>query len=267
MLGILNGPITAAYHLVTGLALWLSPLGPSLATALAIVVFTILVRLVLSPLSFFAFGGQASMSRLQPKVAALRSRFAGQPERLQRELTELYRTEGGGMLTGCLPLLLQLPFFSVMYRLFRSATVAGKPSGLLSRELLGAPLGSHWLSGGGPASAQGLVFLGLFALIGMAAFLAARAARKAGPPPAAGAAPPAGMAALTRILPYSTLIIAAFAPLAAGIYLLTTTLWTTAERAVIRRLHPAGRQTMAVSAAEPGNAGPAGRRRSAVQPR
>jgi len=47
---------------------------------------------------------------------------------------------------------------------------------------------------------------------------------------------PAALGALTRVLPYSTLAIAAFVPLAAGIYLLTTTSWTAAERAVLRRL-------------------------------
>ena len=69
------------------------------------------------------------------------------------------------MLTGCLPLLLQLPFFSVMYRLFLSGTVGGKANELLHRTLFGTPLGSHWLSGPGPISGQGLVFLGLFALL------------------------------------------------------------------------------------------------------
>jgi YidC/Oxa1 family membrane protein insertase len=231
MLGILTGPITAAYHLVSWLALVLSPLGTGLATPAAIVLFTIAVRMLLSPLSFLAFRGQATMSQLQPKVAELRSRYSGQPERLQRELTDLYRTEGGGLLTGCLPLLLQLPFFSVMYRLFLSRTVAGRPNSLLSRDLLGTPLGSHWLAGGGLVSGHGLVFLALFTLIGAAAFLTARLAKPASPAPAQ----PAGMSAISRILPYSTLLIAAFVPLAAGIYLFTTTLWTTAERAVIRR--------------------------------
>ncbi len=69
------------------------------------------------------------------------------------------------MYAGCLPLLLQLPFFSVMYRLFLYHSVAGSPNTLLTHRLLAAPLGSSWLGGAGPLSAQGAVFAGLFLLL------------------------------------------------------------------------------------------------------
>ncbi len=241
MPGFLSDPMGVAYHIVFALAQLLTPVSGALATAAAIVVFTLAVRLLLSPLSFYAYRGQASMSALQPKVAGLRKRYANQPERLQRELTALYRAEGGGMLAGCLPLLLQLPFFSVMYRLFLSRTVAGRPNGLLSRDLLTTPLGSHWLTAPGPASIHGLVFLGLFALLAVVAFLTARSA---GATTQAGTGPAGQQGALGvlgKIVPYTTLAIAAFVPLAAVIYLVTTTSWTTAERAILRRL-PAARR-------------------------
>jgi YidC/Oxa1 family membrane protein insertase len=124
-----------------------------------------------------------------------------------------------------------------MYRLFLSATVAGRPNSLLTRNLLSTPLGSHWLTGPGPASTQGLLFLGLFALLAAAAFVAARVSRTAGPGQGASGQPgqPAGLGLVGRILPYTTVVIAAFVPLAAGIYLLTTTVWTAAERALLRR--------------------------------
>lgn len=234
MLGFLSAPMRVAYHLVVSLAQLLTPLPGGLATVAAIVVFTMAVRLLLSPLSYHAFRGQASMSALQPKVAELRKRYGSQPERLQRELTALYRAEGGGMLAGCLPLLLQLPFFSIMYRLFLSKTVGGQANWLLSRDLLATPLGSHWLTGVGPASAQGLLFLGLFALLAGVGFLTARATRAAGPAAALAPGQPAGLGVLSRIVPYTTVVIAAFVPLAAGIYLLTTTSWTAAERALFR---------------------------------
>jgi YidC/Oxa1 family membrane protein insertase len=237
MLGILSAPVGVAYHIVVALSVLLTPLGSGLATAAAIIVFTIGVRLLLSPLSYHAVRGQASISALQPKITALRKRYQNQPDKLQQELTALYRTEGSGMLAGCLPLLLQLPFFSIMYRLFLSGTVAGGRNSLLTKDLLTTPLGSHWLTGPGPASTQGLLFLGLFALLAAAAFVAARVSRAASPVPVAAGQPgqPAGLGLLSRILPYTTVVIAAFVPLAAGIYLLTTTAWTAAERAVLRR--------------------------------
>src|SRR5215472_6647979 len=233
MLGFLSAPIGVAYHIVVALSLFLNPLGSGLATAAAIVAFTVGVRLLLSPLSYHAFRGQARLSALQPKITELRKRYRNQPDKLQQEMTALYRVEGGGMLAGCLPLLLQLPFFSIMYRLFLSKTVDGRANWLLSRDLLTTPLGSHWLTGAGPASTQGLLFLGLFALLAGVGFLTARATRAAAP---AAVAPgqPAGLGVLSRIAPYTTVVIAAFVPLAAGIYLLTTTSWTAAERALFR---------------------------------
>jgi YidC/Oxa1 family membrane protein insertase len=238
MLGFLNAPLGAAYYLLFTLAHVLTPLAAGLATAAAIVIFTAAVRLLLSPLSFAALRGQAGLTVLQSRAAELRTRYAHQPDRLQRELAALYQAQGGTLLAGCLPLLVQLPFFSVLYRLFLSRTVAGRPNALLARNLLGAPLGSHWLAGAGLLSAHALVFLGLFALLAGACFAVARISQSTSRTrPAPGSAEPGTRLAglLGRVLPYSTVIIAAFVPLAAGLYLLTTTSWTAAERAAWRR--------------------------------
>jgi YidC/Oxa1 family membrane protein insertase len=81
---------------------------------------------------------------------ALRQRYGKQPERLQREMAALYKREGTSMFAGFAPLLLQWPFLSVMYLLFRSPTVGGTANTLLTHDLFGVPLGAHWLSGAGP---------------------------------------------------------------------------------------------------------------------
>jgi YidC/Oxa1 family membrane protein insertase len=247
MLGFLSAPVGVAYHLVVALTVALTPLTGGLAAAAAIVLVTLAVRLLLSPLSFTALRGQASISALQTRIAELRAKYAHQPERLQREVTALYQAEGGGLLAGCLPLLLQLPFFSVLYRLLESRVVAGRPNALLSAKVLAAPLGSHWLTGAGPLSGQGLVFLGLFALLAAACFAVARVARAAAATPPGDPSPAAGLA---RMLPYLTVVIAAFAPLAAGLYLVTSTGWSAAERAIWRRR--TSRAGQAPTAATPG---------------
>ena len=271
-------PVDAAYHVVSGLAALLAPLAGGLATAAAIAGFTVAIRLLLLPLSYRAMRGMAAQARIAPRVQALQKQHAGQPDRLQRELAALYQSEGTSMFAGCLPVLVQWPVLSVLYLLFRSPRIAGAPNTLLSHGLFGAPLGSHWLGGAGPFSAQGAVFAGLFLLLAGIGWLSARLVRRVGVPAAAPGATATGpdatasgpgtttakptrtpaaratrptatgppdatggstaasvSAALARVVPYFTVAVAAFVPLAAGLYLLTTTAWTLAERAFVQR--------------------------------
>jgi YidC/Oxa1 family membrane protein insertase len=237
MSSFLGVPVDAAYHLVSGLTGILTPVLGGLAAVAAIVAFTMAVRALLMPLSLRALRGQAAQARLAPQLVALRQRHAKQPERLQREMSALYKREGTSVFAGFAPLLLQWPFLSVMYLLFRSPTVGGTTNTLLTRDLLGVPLGAHWLSGAGPGSAQGAVFLGVFALLAGLCWLSARLAQRMTAAAASARPAPAGAGRpglLLRALPYLTVVIAAFAPLAAGIYLLTSLAWSLAERMLWR---------------------------------
>jgi YidC/Oxa1 family membrane protein insertase len=255
MSGFLGVPIDAAYHLVSLFVGFLTPLLGGLAAAAAIVGFTMAVRLLLLPLSYRAMRGMAAQARMVPLVQNLQKRYAGQPDRLQRELTAAYQAEGTSMFAGCLPLLVQWPAFAVLSLLFRSAHVGGAPNALLTHSLFGAPLAGYWLGGAGPFSTPGAVFAGLFLLLAGLGWLSARMTRRAGSTAAAagagdmaGAGDTAGAgavagtaatsgtpAALIRLLPFATVAIAAFVPLAAGLYLATSTAWTLAERAVLGR--------------------------------
>jgi len=236
MSSFLGVPVDAAYHLVSGLTGILTPALGGLAAVAAIVAFTMAVRLVLMPLSLRALRGQAAQARLAPQLVALRQRYGKQPERLQREMAALYKREGTSMFAGFVPLLLQWPFLSVMYLLFRSPTVGGTVNTLLTHDLFGVPLGAHWLSGAGPldlASAHGVVFVGLFALLAGLCWLSARLGRLMAAQATGATAGSPGL--LVSALPYVTVVIAAFAPLAAGIYLLTTLAWSLAERMLYSR--------------------------------
>src|SRR5579863_2118200 len=197
MTSLFGVPVDAMYHLISGLTGVLTPVLGGVAAVAAIIVFTMAVRAVLGPLSFRAMRGQAVQARLAPELQALQKRYAKQPERLQREMTALYKREGTSLFAGITPLLLQWPLLSVVYILFRSPQVAGKPNTLLSHDLLGVPLGMHWLSGAGAASLQGLVFLGVFAVLAALVWLSARlgrqmAAAQAAVAPAAAAPAKAG---------------------------------------------------------------------------
>ncbi|MFJ6216462.1 YidC/Oxa1 family membrane protein insertase [Streptomyces sp. NPDC092296] len=243
VLSVLDPAVGLAHHAVAGLA-------QVVPTAAAIVVFTICVRLLLHPLARASARGEKARARLAPQVAEVRRRHHRDPERLQQALTELYRKEGASPVAGCLPMLLQMPFFSVMYRLFTRPTAGGAPDDLLHHTLFGVPLGSHVTAAHGPQLA---VFLGLYALlaaVGAVSFVRARRTAAATPAPTpteqakqtnrpTSADPSARAAALAPYLSFGTVLFAALVPLAAGLYLLTTTAWTVAERALLHRPAPA----------------------------
>ncbi|WP_354640656.1 YidC/Oxa1 family membrane protein insertase [Kitasatospora camelliae] len=192
-------------------------------TAVAVVLFTVAVRLALHPLARAAARGEKARARLAPQVAELNRRHKDRPERLQAALAELYREEGSSPFAGCLPMLVQLPFFSVMYRLFTT------PNDLLDHTLAGVPLGLH--VGSAHGAGQLLVFGALYAGLAAVGYAGFRRARRT---PAEGAAAVPG----ARLLPYlsfGTVLFAALVPLAAGLYLLTTTAWSAAERAWLHR--------------------------------
>jgi YidC/Oxa1 family membrane protein insertase len=231
MTAIFGVPVDAAYHLVFALTSVLTPVLGGLAAVAGIILLTMAVRLLVLPLSFRAMRAQAVQAKLAPKSQALRAKYAKHPERLQRELTALYKREGTSMFASLWPVLLQWPALSVMYLLFRSAQVSGQPNKLLGHDLLGVPLGMHWLGGAGAVSVQGLVFLGVFALLAVFCWLSARLARALLPAPSAGGG---GAGALGTLLPYLIVLIAAFAPLAAAVYLVASTAWSVIERRLFR---------------------------------
>ncbi len=222
----LDGAVGAAYHLVTALVRGLEPLFAGGAAAAAIIVFTAGVRLLLLPLTLRQIRGARATARVLPQALQIRERHRDDPARMSSELAALYRAEGASPLGGCLPALLQAPFFMVMYRLFVSPSVAGHPNALLSHGLFGVPLADRLLAGPllGP---HGLVFLGVLGLVAVVAWLSAHRLRRLGQP------------WLVRVLPFGTVAFAAIVPLAAGLYLLTTTGWTALENAVLRRDPPA----------------------------
>ncbi|MFJ8671375.1 YidC/Oxa1 family membrane protein insertase [Streptomyces sp. NPDC093589] len=219
----------------------IDPLFGTAATAAAIVLVTLAVRAALHPLARAAARGEKARSALAPQIAELQRKHKGHPERLQKAMTALYAETGSSPLAGCLPTLLQLPVFFLMYHLFSTGGGA-----LLDHTLLGAPLGGHWtqaLADGGVLGPHGLVYLALFALIAGVAtwnFRRARATMAAAPEASAGAGAAAvpGMARMAKLMPllsFGTLITVAVVPLAAGLYMVATTTWTACERALLHR--------------------------------
>ncbi|GAB7182977.1 YidC/Oxa1 family membrane protein insertase [Kitasatospora sp. Ki12] len=216
VLAVLDPAVAVAHTVVAAIA-------HVLPTALAIVLFTVAVRLALHPLARAAARGEKARAVLAPKVTALRKKYEKRPEKLQEALAEMYRKEQVSPFAGCLPLLVQIPFFSVMYRLFTT------PNDLLDHTLFGVPLGLH--VGGAQGAGQVAVFGVLYAGLAAVGFVNYRRARRAA---AAQPAPQPG-AGLLPYLSFGSVLFALLVPVAAALYLLTTSAWSAAERAWLYR--------------------------------
>ena len=225
MPSFLEAPVTGAYHLVTSLVSTIEPLAGTYAAVIAIVLCTLAIRLLLLPLSVRAHRGLRARTALMPQLKAITERHRNDPERLQREIAKLQAESGTSMFAGLLPTLAQLPFFWLMYTLFSRAVVAGESNQLISGSLLGAPLGLHW-----PVVTATPAFLALAVLLAVVAFFSARLQLRQLDETATPLT-----RRLAMVLPFGTLATAAFVPLAAGLYLVTTTTWTVLERTVLQR--------------------------------
>ena len=222
-------PLAAAigvlYTAVSSLTTAFTPLLGAASAAAAIVALTMIVRTILLPLGFAQVRGELARLALAPKLREVQRKHGNNPARLRREIAALYQREGTSPLVGCLPALAQAPVFMVLYGVFLTSEIGGQANVLLTSTLGWVPLGARVLDAAG---ADLLVFAALFALlIGVAALT-----RWLTP------APPADTlgGGLIRMLPFGTVFVAAIVPLAAGLYLLTTTAWTVTERTVLRRV-------------------------------
>ncbi len=88
---------------------------------LAVVILTIGVRLVLSPLSIRAIRSQREMSAIQPQIKELQERHKGNREELGRATMALYKEHKVNPFGGCLPLLVQIPVLLALYSAFSAA--------------------------------------------------------------------------------------------------------------------------------------------------
>lgn len=84
-----------------------------------IILLTLLVRLVLFPLTWKQVQSAAAMRELQPKVKTLQERYKDNPEELQKRLLELWREHNVNPLSGCLPIFVQMPILFALFQVLR----------------------------------------------------------------------------------------------------------------------------------------------------
>jgi YidC/Oxa1 family membrane protein insertase len=83
----------------------------------AIILLTLFTKVILLPLTFKSSEATARMQALNPKVAEIRERLKGKSDKMNQEIAELYKKEKVNPLSGCLPMLLQIPIFFALYSL------------------------------------------------------------------------------------------------------------------------------------------------------
>ena len=89
---------------------------------LAIILFTVIIRLLILPFNIKATRSNAKMQEIQPEMKNLQAKYANDPQKLQLETSKLMKENNVSMFGGCLPTLLPLPILFALYGVFRTIT-------------------------------------------------------------------------------------------------------------------------------------------------
>jgi len=106
-----------------------------MGVGLAILLFAILIKMVLYPLTRKSYRSMAAMKELQPKMEEIKEKYDDEPEKQQKATMELYKEEGVNPLGGCLPNLLQLPILVTLWRFFHNSIMLRQQSFLWANDL------------------------------------------------------------------------------------------------------------------------------------
>ncbi|UTX51965.1 YidC/Oxa1 family membrane protein insertase [Leucobacter aridicollis] len=238
--------IRGAYWLVTTLSDLIEPLAGAQSAAIAIILLTLAVRLALIPVGRSQVKATVARQHIAPKLAELQRKYKN-PEVLQRKTMELYASEKASPFAGCFPVLAQMPVLMAVYGLFILPEVDGHPNELLTKTFLGIPLDAGLaaqVAGGTVTPTHIIVGLVIVALIGAVTQTSRKLLTPPMPEPApkpanlpAGMPDLSGMTKMMSFVPFITVVIAAIVPLAAALYLATTTTWTLCERLILGKIY------------------------------
>ena len=167
------------------------PFGPAsgVTWALVIVVLVVLMRLALLPLFVKQMHSQRKMIALAPELQALRKRYKGDKQKLQEEMMKLYKEHGANPLSGCLPLVAQLPLWFALLNVLRAMSEDKALYGLTplvvhqanSAKIFGATISSKFLFQHPPTAGNVKVVIGITVVISaVTTFLSVRQSMKRG---------------------------------------------------------------------------------------
>lgn len=117
--------------------LWLLQLFYNLGKnyGISVILISVLIKILYLPLTQKSFNSMNKMQELQPRFNELREKYRDDPQRLNKETMKIYKQQGANPLSGCLPLLLQIPVFWALFSTLRGAV-----------ELRGAVFIAGWIN-------------------------------------------------------------------------------------------------------------------------
>lgn len=107
--GILNGCAWLLLQLANLVGDW----------GLAIIIVTIIIRLVLFPIQAKQYHSSFAMKEMQPKIAKIQEKYAGDQQKISEETMKVYADIGFNPLAGCVPMLIQMPIFIILFQTLR----------------------------------------------------------------------------------------------------------------------------------------------------
>ncbi len=102
---------------------------------IAIILLTIIIKIILYPLTVKQVRSMKGMQELQPKIKQLQEKYKGNPEKQQKEMALLYKEAGINPLAGCLPMIIQMPFLIGIFYAIRDFHYLDQPKFLWMQDL------------------------------------------------------------------------------------------------------------------------------------
>ena len=106
-----------------------------ISLGIAIVIFTVIIKIAMSPITYKSFLSQAKMKVLRPEINELNEKFSKDPMKKQQETMKLYNKAGVNPMAGCIPALIQIPFMYASFQFFPSAIELRQKGFLWSQDL------------------------------------------------------------------------------------------------------------------------------------
>jgi YidC/Oxa1 family membrane protein insertase len=107
------------YEPIFNLVVWLYNVIPGESLGLAIIALTIIIKLILLPLSQKSIKSQKALQEIQPKIDELKKKYKDNKEQMGKAMMNLYKENKVNPFSSCLPLLIQLPFLLAVFRVFK----------------------------------------------------------------------------------------------------------------------------------------------------